>query len=176
MKRSSIAAGALACVVAWPALAGETQWVEPGARLAWTFGAGANQAAPSLSLGLYPNDRGWQRLWATAGADELAMAVDKPAVFELRLDGTAKDLRLMGLSLGADSSQAEDSSGNWGTRIGMIALGLGAALALVVYAVGDAVEDSNPTVQGNGDNDSPGDADDRCFDLPLGINGCLGGR
>lgn len=122
--------------------------LEPGLRFAWSFGAAQTQGAPSLSLGLYPNDLGWRRLWADMGAEEMSR-VDRPAVLDLHV-GAASGLRLMGLPLTAQAlglnADGEDAGGARFMRPALIVLAAGAAAALVISAAGDAAEDNNPTV------------------------------
>jgi hypothetical protein len=134
----------LACAAACPAVAQEPALFEPGLRLSWKFGAAAYEGPPTLSLGLYPNAVGWQRLWSDLGARELSRVVERPAVIELRWSEST-DLRLMGVShplaFGAHASNAaEDGAGSsWGWWL----LG-GAAVAVIAIAAssGDDGDDN----------------------------------
>lgn len=137
--------------------AGEPAGVEPGLRLAWTFGAQTG-ARPSLSLGLYPSDRGWRRLWADAGVEELAR-LEKPAVIDLRFGGDSGP-HLMGLpldaqALGLNAGEGESSGASFLKPV-LIVLAAGAAAALVIAAAGDAAKDNNPAVNpDSGDGNGP---------------------
>jgi hypothetical protein len=160
--KSMLSAALLACAAASPAFAQEPALVEPGVRLSWSFGATGHGAPPTLSLGLYPNAVGWQRLWSDLGARELASVAERPAVIELRWSRSA-DLRLMGLPLNAQTlglNADGDSEGMVFLKPALIVLAVGAAGALVIGAAGDAARDNNPTVgptPGGGGDDSGGD-------------------
>jgi len=70
------------------------------------------------------------------------------------------------------NAEGDESAGGMRyMRPALIVLAAGVATALAIGAAGNAAEDNNPTVDGSG----PGDADDTCYDLGPGINGCVGG-
>jgi hypothetical protein len=142
----TMSAALLACAAICPVLAADPAPVEPGLRLSWSFGATADAAPPTLSLGLYPNAVGWQRLWGDLGARELASVVERPAVIELRWSESA-ELRLMNLPLNASTLALNADGGSDGAgflKPALIVLAAGAAAALVIGASGDAAKDSDP--------------------------------
>lgn len=170
MKRSFVGAAVLACAVVCPAFAGDSNALEPGLRFAWSFGA-QTDTQPSLSLGLYPNDLGWRRMWADMGADEMSR-IGKPAVLDLHI-GADSGLRLMGLPLTVQAlglnADGEDASGVRFLPPALIVLAAGAAAALIIGAAGDAAEKNNPADDPMPDPSVCGDGNvvigDECIDL-----------
>ncbi|MFA5941328.1 MAG: hypothetical protein WC809_18395 [Sinimarinibacterium sp.] len=151
MKRTVLASALLAAGTQ-AAVAGDTAVVEPGLRFAWSFGAATSESRPTLSLGLYPNDLGWRRLWADAGVEE-ATRLERPAVLDLRV-GSDAGLHLMGLplnahALGLNADDGESSGGSFLKPV-LIVLAAGAATALVIGASGDAAEDNDPPITPTG--------------------------
>ncbi|MFA5941329.1 MAG: hypothetical protein WC809_18400 [Sinimarinibacterium sp.] len=177
---TKLGAALLAALTAHSALAGDTAALEPGLHFAWTFGA-QEQSRPTLSLGLYPNDLGWRRLWADAGVGEVSQ-LDKPAVFDLRT-GDSSGLHMMGLplnaqSLGLNASDGEASGGSFLKPV-LIVLAAGVATALVIGSAGDAAEDNNPAVNVNGSgNGDGGDGDGGGGTTGVGPDGvgCVNGE
>lgn len=156
MKLKTAGAALLAAVAAQSAHAGDTTILEPGLHFAWSFGAATAESRPTLSVGLYPNDLGWRRMWAGAGVEEAAQ-LERPAALDLRL-GSDAGLHLMGLplnaqSLGLNADEGESHGGSFLKPV-LIVLAAGAATALVISSAGDAAEDNNPSV-----NPTPGGGD-----------------
>lgn len=173
MKKMMWSAACLAAVAAHSAYADDSMMLEPGLHFAWSFGAARAESAPTLSLGLYPNDLGWRRLLADAGVEEAAR-LERPAVLDLRVGGDG-GLRLMGLplnaqSLGLNAAGGESGGGSFLKPV-LIVLAAGAATALAIGAAGDAAEDNNPSVN------QPGEDTDVCGndDIVLGDECIVGG-
>lgn len=180
----------LAAMVCSSASAGDlsTDTLQPALQVSWTFGQTGPEQPLRLSLGWYPNDLGWQRMWRDAGLNRATPP--RPAVVELRWNGHPS-VGLMGLPLDSallwSSANAGERPNNWPLIFGSTLLALGATAALVVQqtenAVEDAVDDGSNSFFDNNQDDDDGEGDDNdggilCINgvcvIPCGLSGPIG--